>query len=250
MFINDILSVIQNLKNMFFLKTDQDLADLLLLPKTTISSIKSRNAIGAMFEKIVAVDDDISLDAVFLAKDDQEVECYSLANKAILIARHDPVKLQDLSDLLENYVIINNNLKNILPLIQTIKGQNFITKLSEMWTGDGERMLIVLSRFLSYLQTVALEIKHPKEDFLNALQQFDISLKIALPIFNNVNMSIISEEDRTRLIKWVEDNLDDVSCYDMIASKSTIIDVVNNELNLLNQAVIKKVGVRPSIIIR
>lgn len=250
MFLNNVSAVVENLKRLFRKKSDTEIADILSIPRTSLSTIKSRNAIGTMFEKMEAIEDNISLDAIFLAKDDQEIECYSLANKAVLIARHDPVKLQELEDLLEAYVTINNSLKLLLPLIQTIKGKNFITKLSEMWTGNGERMLIVLSRFLSHLQTMSLEMKHPKQAFLNALQQFDISYKINIPILNDVDFGIISEDDRIRLIKWVEDNLDDVSCYDIIASNSVILETVNNELNYLNQAVIKKVGVKPSIMIR
>lgn len=237
---NSVSVVVENLKKLFCKKSDMEVADILFIPRTSLSTIKSRNAIGTMFEKIEAIDNNVSLDAIFLAKDDQEVECYSLANKAILIARHDPVKLQDLANLLENYFIVNNNLKIILPLIQTIKGKNFITKLSEMWTGDGERMLITLSRFLSHLQTLTLDLKHPKENFLNALQEFDVAPEKNKSIWNYMDLKIISESDRDRLIQWVTENLDDVSCYDMIASNSVILDVVNNELNILNQAFHKK----------
>lgn len=247
--LNNVSVVVENLKKIFQKKSDTEVADVLTIPRTSLSTIKSRNAIGTMFEKIATIEKSISLDAIFLAKDDQEVECYSLANKAVLIAQHDPVKLQELSDLLEHYITINNTLKMILPLIQTIKGKNFITKLSEMWTGNGERMLIVLSRYLSYLQTITLDMAYPKENFLNALKQFD-SYKIKLPFFDDIDTGIISEQDRARLILWAETNLDDVSCYDMITANSKILEVVNNELNILNNAVLKKTGMKPTISVR
>lgn len=247
---NSVSIVVENLKKLFHKKADMEVADILFIPRTSLSTIKSRNAIGTMFEKIASIEDDLSLDAVFLAKNEQELECYSLAHKAILVGQNDPIKLQELATLLENYVIINNNLKIILPLIQTIKGKNFITRLSEMWTGDGERMLIVLSRFLRHLQKQPLEMKNPKQDFLSALKQFDISIKMKIPIFDDIDTGIITEADRDRLILWVEENLDDVSCYDMLSSISTIIDVVDKEQSLLSQALLKKHGMETTIAYR
>ena len=122
--------------------------------------------------------------------------------------------------------ILENDISN---KFRTIKGKDFISKLGEFWSAKGERMLIILYEFLLHLKEKKL-IMGPniKNEFIEILKSFT-------PTYRPF---IINKEDKDRLIKWCEENLEDIEIIDIMTSSSTIekvISSVKNELNIFNK---------------
>ena len=127
---------------------------------------------------------------------------------------------KEIDDILEN---------DISTKFRTIKGKDFISKLGEFWSAKGERMLIILYEFLLHLKEKKLILgPNIKNEFIEILKSFT-------PTYRPF---IINQEDKERLIKWCEENLEDIEIIDIMTSSSTIekvISSVKNELNIFNK---------------
>lgn len=132
-------------------------------------------------------------------------------------------------DYLEEYISSRKVLSKIISKLKTIKGKDFISKLKELWSGEGERILIVLYYFLIFLQKEEISINpNIKNDFINSLKLFNTPK----------NLLIISDKDKKRLIDWVENNLTEVEIIDILSSSSNveeILDSIRDELNIFNK---------------
>ena len=126
----------------------------------------------------------------------------------------------NVDDVLEN---------DISTKFRTIKGKDFISKLGEFWSAKGERMLIILYEFLLHLKEKKLILgPNIKNEFIEILKSFT-------PTYRPF---IINQEDKELLIKWCEENLEDIEIIDIMTSSSTIEKViasVKNELNIFNK---------------
>lgn len=135
----------------------------------------------------------------------------------------------ELISFLTNFTKRGDAVQQTINKLKTLKGQDFISKLSEGWTGKGERMLIVLYYFLHYLVDQKIAISPTmKTDFLTALENFNVPKR----------MFTIGESDKKRLGEWVASNLTEVEIIDILSSSSNIIEIIDNikgELNILNQ---------------
>lgn len=227
---NDVSTAILNLKEILNVKNDSDIADKLGVARNSISGMKKRNSIGAFFEKTVEIENqNISFDALFLAKKAEELNCYILSKQAITLASAKNDKLKELETFLQNFVERESTLAAFSPLIQSIKGKNFL----EYWSGKGERMLIVLYYFLKNLEQQDIDFKNVKDDFIKSLEQFNIPIKSKVR-----HLFAFGENDKKNLIDWAKSNLDEVACFEIINAIPLLTASIKENLNLPNKLVI------------
>ncbi|HEC1748077.1 TPA: helix-turn-helix transcriptional regulator [Campylobacter lari] len=132
-----------------------------------------------------------------------------------------------LSDFLKSN-IVNMQLQKISRHIRSLKSVGFIEKLSESWSGNREKMLLILLLFIKHLNKI--ELSHTtisKKDFISMLKKFKISLK------NIKSYSLIlSEKDKRNIIEWVENNLDEIDVNALfIDLRKDVEKIIINELN-------------------
>jgi hypothetical protein len=116
-----------------------------------------------------------------------------------------------------------------------MKGKDFYSIISELNSGDGERMLLVLNYFLIYLQDKNIEFENIKGNFIKALVEYQPSHKDRLR-----HMYAFGDEDKERLLKWAKDNLDELACYEIITSIPTILTAIKSKVNFINKGFIKQ----------
>ena len=227
---NDVSTAILNLKEILEVKNDADIADKLGVARNSISGMKKRNSVGAFFEKTTEIrNQNISYDALFLAKNTDELKCYVLAHHAINLACKNKQKIAELENFLKNFVERENVLSVLFPLIQSIKVKNFL----ELWSGKGERMLIVFYYFLKSLQQQEINFKNVKADFIKALEEFEIPTKNKIR-----HLFAFGQNDKKNLIEWAKSNLDEVACFEIINSIPLLMTSIKENLNLPTKLVI------------
>lgn len=130
---------------------------------------------------------------------------------------------------LNNFISTHETLSQVINKLKTIKGKDFLSKFAESWSGIGERMLVVLYYFLTFLGKEKLSISpNIKADFINSLKLFNPPKRLFT----------ISNKDKLALITWVEENLDEVEIIDIVSSSSNMSEIINsvkNELNIFNK---------------
>ena len=135
----------------------------------------------------------------------------------------------EIFNFFKNFIFTNETLFEVINKLRTIKGRDFISKLGEVWSGQGERILIVLYYFLTHLSDKKILISPKiKSDFLDFLESFNPPKRLF----------IISNKDKDALKNWVEQNLDEVEIIDIISSSSNMSQIINNiknELNIFNK---------------
>ncbi|EDZ61166.1 putative phage transcriptional repressor [Sulfurimonas gotlandica GD1] len=145
-------------------------------------------------------------------------------------------KEDELKKVLINFQDKQNAMYAVGLKIEKIKGQKFFDILSNLWTGRGERILIFLSSFLDYLTTQNIEFnpKTLKDDFTKAIENYQLS--------DNPNFKHVVEfkkSDKEYLLKWVEDELDELTVYEILFSLSELQKNVKKQLYIFHQFAIK-----------
>jgi len=155
-----------------------------------------------------------------------DIDYLFLKAKKLAIANKEE---KEILNFLENFISTYETLNQVINKLKTIKGKDFISKLGEAWRGGGERMLIVLYYFLTFLEKEKLSISpNIKDDFINSLKSFNPPKKLFT----------ISDKDKQALINWVENNLDEVEIIDIVSSSSNMSKIINSvkkELNIFNK---------------
>jgi transcriptional regulator with XRE-family HTH domain len=134
-----------------------------------------------------------------------------------------------LKDNINNFIDDEKAIKTFSSKLRSIKGIDFISKLAEATHGRGERMSVILYKFLDHIDKTFSknDLQNvTKADFINMLKNFKIT---------GVHSHLFSENDKKRLIDWVNDEVDDVECYMILSNISIISNVVKSELNVLNK---------------
>jgi len=227
-----VAEIIEKIKFLKNLKTDKEIASLLGITPNALNNFKRRNSIGAFFEKIIYtalnLDSSISLDYL-VHSTNQSINLDKIFNEAKSIA----VILNQEDDLQENLIQYINDKKPlsvVINKIKNIKAKNLFPRLMEAWHGEGERMLIVLYYFIEHLEKQNIDkIQDIKNNFIEALEKFSI------PNINNFHKFIINEKDKHNLIKWADENLDDISCFEIIQLLPSLKTSIKDELNFINK---------------
>lgn len=113
--------------------------------------------------------------------------------------------------------------------IRSFKGTSFAQKLAEAWGGKGERMLIVLYYFIDHLEKFEFE-KFDKPTLIETLQSFNIPKKIRLK-----HLFSLKNEDKENLIKWVNENLDELDAGTLLIDLPKTKELIKEELNYINR---------------
>ena len=226
---NNASNAIMNLKHVLNVKNDSDIAEKLHIANNTISGIKKRNSVGALFEKIIELkNDNISLDSIFKAKKNEEIEFYLLCSELFQAISENKQKIYEYKLNLKESVDKEKTFSKLFEIIQSIKGKDFFVKFLESWHGKGERMLVVFYLFLKDLCKKDIDLKNTKENFMIALNEFIIPNK-------KFSSLIFTEKDKNNLVEWANQNLDDVSCFEIINSTPVILSIIKDNLNFLNK---------------
>ncbi|MDP3266271.1 MAG: helix-turn-helix transcriptional regulator [Sulfuricurvum sp.] len=119
--------------------------------------------------------------------------------------------------------------------IEKIKGQTVLEKISEAWTGKGERMLRVLYYFLEYLQKQNIQFNQisMKNDFIEALKSFDIPSDAKIIFISSM------AKDHKALIEWASKELDESSIFEILSALPVLITDTKERMNLFDQFLIK-----------
>jgi transcriptional regulator with XRE-family HTH domain len=139
---------------------------------------------------------------------------------------------------LQNELVLFLNKQDTIEIIrkiEKIKGQTLLEKISESWTGKGERMLRVFHYFLQYLQkqNIQLDPSNMKNDFIEALKNFDVPSN-AKKIFLSSMTS-----DQKALIEWASRELDESSIFEILSALPILLQETSNHMNIFDQFIIK-----------
>jgi transcriptional regulator with XRE-family HTH domain len=138
----------------------------------------------------------------------------------------------ELNTLLQDFICKESSVFKIQKIIQRIKGQNFLTKIKNLFSGEAERMLIILYAFFNYLEIQKLNIadENIHETFLNALKNFRFTSKDHL-----IYGILTKETDFNSLVKWAEEGLDNTSVIEIISSIPEVKEFTKTQLNALDK---------------
>jgi len=136
-------------------------------------------------------------------------------------------KINELQELLDDFVI-ETQLSQILKKIRTLKGKDFFERLIEACNGKGGRALIVLYHFLEHLEKDAniQSTNNAKEILLEELKKFRIPVKARIK-----HLLAITEKDRKNLIKWVEENFDNIDASAILIDLPKLKEEIKKEIN-------------------
>lgn len=135
------------------------------------------------------------------------------------------------NEILKNLKKFLNHERNdtILNIIGNTKGTTFIEKLSEMWSGKGERRLIILNYFIEYLEKQNIETIN-KLKLISLVNNFSIPTKIKLKHF-----LVINKKDEISFKEWINTEFDDIEANLLIKKLSEAKEFIKSELNFLNR---------------
>ena len=123
----------------------------------------------------------------------------------------------------------DSGLNSLESIIGSLKGNSFIEKLSEVWSGKGERMLIILHYFIEHLESK--DIKEINKSNLKLLvSNFSIPTKIKMKHF-----FVIKKKDEILFKEWIESNFNDEDAKMLFENLSNAKVFIKEELNYLNR---------------
>lgn len=134
-------------------------------------------------------------------------------------------KIDELILMLNSFTENQNALHLVFPKIKSIKGQSVFSVAVESWHGKGERMDVVLIKFLKFLEPVSLSCTkdNAKTYFIQTLKEFEFS------------MFAISEKDKSNLVEWVSKELNDLDCYILLLNIPEAIEELKKDINIFNK---------------
>lgn len=142
---------------------------------------------------------------------------------------------KELDKVIKDYLTNKKVLSIIKTKIQRIKGQTFFEKFTNLMNGDGERMLILLYSFFSYLQNQNINIAENSLDikFSELLNNFKV------PTFKETKYIIeIRPADMEKLVIWAKNELDTISIIEIISSINELKSFIKKQLFILDKVAI------------
>lgn len=225
----DLEIIIKNLLKELNLKNEVELATKLDMSKNALSMLKKRNSLGTLIEKILFhIDEKISLDAIIYGNNSNCFKAYEIASKY--------ESLDEFDRLLKNFIETKNILTKIKTIIEKVKGQTFFQKFLEQFTNEGERKLKLLYYFLEKLEEKEklFNLTNIKSEFISELKKFELDEKIKKFLSYE-----LKEKDKLNLIKWVNEELDEVAIFEIINNISKLKEIINNNLNIIDRLIVK-----------
>ena len=114
-------------------------------------------------------------------------------------------------------------------LINSIKGNTFMQKLSETWSGRGERILLVFYYFIEHLKNSNLAIIK-KQTLVDLVEKFNIPIKVRAKHF-----FVIDKKDKENFKEWIIDSFNDLDAENLVNNLSKTKEFIKNEVNYLNR---------------
>ena len=114
-------------------------------------------------------------------------------------------------------------------LINSIKGNTFMQKLSETWSGRGERILLVFYYFIEHLENSNLAIIK-KQTLVDLVEKFNIPIKVRAKHF-----FVIDKKDKENFKEWIIDSFNDLDAENLVNNLSKTKEFIKNEVNYLNR---------------
>lgn len=227
----DINSIVINLQATLNLKTEAELAEKLGMTKNAFSMLKKRNSVGTLIERLLELpeSDRISLD--YLLADKKQSNKIFLLCKKIYINFDDKEIVQIEMDL-DNAIDDQANIQQLLGKFKTLKGATLASKFAEMVHGRGERMSVILYKFLQHIigkVLLPVEKEYAKSNFLNALKSFEL---------RGLHGFLFSEKDKNNLLVWLEQELDDDDYYMILSDIAGMADKLKPLLNIVNRPIV------------
>jgi len=232
-----VAGLIEKIKFLKKLKTDKDVANYLEIAPNALNNFKRRNSTGAFLEKVIFIalnkDNNLSFDfllnpnPVNLSKLDEK---YFEAKKLSFSTKNE----KKFENIIDEFIKDQKHLSPVCDILQTIKGQDLVHKFFEACSGKGERMLLVFYYFLKDLKKQNIDLKNVKKDFVKTLENFEIPDE-----YRKRHLFVFGEKDKKNLIKWANENLDEVACFEIINSTDKLIELIQEQLNFLNKITIK-----------
>lgn len=145
---------------------------------------------------------------------------------------------EELSEIIENYLLSKNILTTIKEKIERLKGQTFFEKLSNIMSGDGERILMLLYSFFLYLEKTNIQISTENLNikFYELLENYEFTPKETLKFG-----VLIRKSDLNKLIKWAKTDLDSISIIEIISSLPELKKYVKEQLYKIDSCAINVV---------
>ncbi|MGE3590963.1 MAG: helix-turn-helix domain-containing protein [Arcobacter sp.] len=134
---------------------------------------------------------------------------------------------EELTEIIENYLLSKNILTTIKEKIERLKGQTFFEKLSNIMSGDGERMLVLLYSFFLHLEKSDIKISTENLNlkFYELLENYEFNPKETLKFG-----VLVRRTDLDKLITWAKSDLDSVSIIEIISSLPELKKYVKDQL--------------------
>lgn len=213
------------------LKNEAELAEKLQMTKNALSMLKKRNSLGTLIEKVLTnIDANVSMDRLVYG---YSSNCFRAQTLAIENQKED-----ELATILENFIDSQTIMIKLKTKIQRIKGQTFFEKLSNVVSGDGERMLVLLYSFLLHLEKTNLQAGTKDLDvkFHELLAQYEFSK------LNTLKYGVwIKDKDLHALIDWAKDDLDTISMSEMIMTLPETKKFIKSQLYKIDKLTIELV---------
>ena len=114
-------------------------------------------------------------------------------------------------------------------LINSIKGNTFMKKLSETWSGRGKRILLVFYYFIEHLENSNLAIIK-KQTLVDLVEKFNIPIKVRAKHF-----FVIDKKDKENFKEWIIDSFNDLDAENLVNNLSKTKEFIKNEVNYLNR---------------
>ena len=141
-------------------------------------------------------------------------------------------RLNEFNELLVGFIGKQTTVSVIVSQIEKIKGQKVLEKISESWSGKGERMLRVLDEYLKYLQTqnISFSPENIKIDFINSLQTFELSKEFKIKY-----LWTTTENDKNNLIKWIEAEIDEATIFEIMSLIPALREELKKQMNVFDK---------------
>lgn len=218
--------VIENLKFLYKKKTDAELAKSINCSPASLSAFKVKNLIGALFEKIYDsnIEDKISYDAIFLAKNKVEVDFFQ-ATKELALLLNQNSNTERIKNITNDINIEIKNIKFVNLLNQILKTEDakqFFSKIAEeahLVSIDYEQIIYVfVHHFQSYVNSQP--ITYTCDYLTDIVSSFNVQNEVS-------EIKYIEKEELLDFIK----NLDNVCIFEIVNSIPKIIDALNKSFS-------------------
>lgn len=145
---------------------------------------------------------------------------------------------KELTEIIDNYILNKSILTTLKEKIQRIKGQTFFEKLSNLMSGNGERMLVLLYSFLLHLEKTNILVGTNDLD----IKFHELLIKYEFSKLNTLKYGTwVQDKDMTSLIEWAKIELDTISMNEIILALPEIKKFIKSQLYKIDKVTVELV---------